>query len=199
MVRWGGAQGDRDMDQDQISSTVGALQPDDRPPELPGWWIGLQSIMLMLVLILTLLFIFDRLPTFTLGDTPVGWLLLVVWIVVFLLGIVAIFFAVFGGLGTLASEAALWVYRSRWRGQAATRAEVTALRLEVRTLRQEADGGNSQPMSLAAHHQKVGATDGTATPAPAMRTEAGDDAAADLAAHVATEKAAAKLRRKFPT
>lgn len=185
------------MDQDQHSSTgVGALQPDDGPPDLPGWWIGLQSIMLMLVLILTMVFTFDRLPPFTLGNTPVGWLLLVVWIVVFLLGMVGIFLAVFGGLGSLVLEASLWVYRSRWRGQAATRAEVAALRLEVRALQQEADEGNSTPMSLAAHHQNVGATDAAATPAPAMRNEAGDDSAADLAAQVATEKAAAKLRRK---
>ena len=185
------------MDQDQHSSAgVGIVPPDEGPPDLPGWWIGLQSIVLMLVLIFTMVFIFDRLPTFTLGDTPVGWLLLVMWIVVLLLGMVGIFFAVFGGLGSLVSEASLWVYRSRWRGQAATRAEVAALRLEVRALQQEADGGNKTPISLAAHHQNVGATDAAATPAPAMRNEAGDDAAADLAAQVATEKAAAKLRRK---
>jgi hypothetical protein len=94
------------------------------------------------------------------------------------------------------TRASLWVYRSRWRGQAAVRAEVSALTVEVRTLQQELDGRHSSmppsptPKGLAEQYQRVGATEESGRPAPAMRAEAGDDAAADRAARVATDKAA---------
>jgi len=183
------------------------VNSDDGPPDLPGWWTGLVSVVLMLVTILTMSFIFNRMPSFG-GDTPVhgpgativGWLLFLVMLVAFLLGMAAIFFAVFGGLGTLMTRASLWVYRSRWRGQAAARAEVAALAVEVRALRQELDGGkpsivlSPRSSGLSAQHQGFDATEGSGRPARAMKTEAGDDAAADRAARIATDKAAARGR-----
>lgn len=186
---------------------AGVVNSDDGPPDLPGWWKGLVSVVLMLVTILTMSFIFERMPSFG-GDTPVhgpgativGWLLFLVMLVAFLLGMAAIFFAVFGGLGTLMTRASLWVYRSRWRGQASARAEVAALAVEVRALRQELDAGKSSivlsPRSsgLSAQHQGFDATEGSGRPARAMRTEVGDDAAADRAARIATDKAAARGR-----
>jgi hypothetical protein len=58
------------------------------------------------------------------------------------------------------------------------------------------------PKGLAEQYQRVGATEESGWPAPAMRAEPGDDAAADWAARVATSKAekkAPRLRLQPPT
>lgn len=51
------------------------------------------------------------------------------------------------------------------------------------------------PKGLAEQYQRVGATEESGWPAPAMRAEPGDDAAADWAARVATSKAEKKAAK----
>lgn len=92
------------------------IKPDLEPPELPGWWHGLQSVVLVPLMMvgwyLVVVWASDR---STLNNPDVGWLLFGSMLALVVLAMVAIAVVLWGGLGWLTTRATLWAYRGRWR------------------------------------------------------------------------------------
>lgn len=92
------------------------IKPDVEPPELPGWWQGLQSVVLVPLMMvgwyLVVVWASDR---SALNNPDVGWLLFGSMLALVVLAMVAIAVVLWGGLGWLTTRATLWAYRGRWR------------------------------------------------------------------------------------